>query len=241
LSLLPFRAEAELITGYSGNSAPTGGLVSSTVNFAVFNRTGGGGTDTWNTGYDKFDTTFRPGKGSEKTFDDKDRYLYLYQVTNDWPTGSPNRIPSTRITLGIWEITVKKWGWFSGLGLADSYGEVTSINFFGKARKRDDPAVASTGVTGGKVVPLGAGSYVTPVDVSISSDKLVGDFFGVAGMPTIAAQQRSVIFGFTCTSSPAFLFDISVSGNAKGHPPRGARGLSRRRLRCPRSRHRPPP
>jgi hypothetical protein len=69
----------------------------STLNFAVLNTTGGAGKDTWNTGYANSDSTFKPNTGSPMAVDTTASYLYLYQVTNDWPAGNANFISFTNL------------------------------------------------------------------------------------------------------------------------------------------------
>jgi hypothetical protein len=223
LCALPCRVEAGFIQGFSGNTAPTAGRVMSTVNFAVLDTAGGNGNDTWNTGFAQFDTTFKNGTGSPKALDTTAFYLYLYQVTNDFPAGNANFISFTTIPLGVPLASITSWGWFTGLGLSDAFGQVTSANFFGNTRTRGNPAVANTGVTTPSVVALANGSYVTPFDASVSNrpDKFSANW--VNGGNPIAAQQRSLIFGFTTDIAPR-LIPGTVSGRATGQPPTTATG-----------------
>jgi hypothetical protein len=223
VSTLPSRVEAGFLMNFSGNTAPTAGRVMSTVNFAVLDTAGGNGNDTWNTGYAQFDTTFKPGSGSPKGVDTTADFLYLYQVTNDWPAGNANFISFTTIPLVVPLASISSWGWFTGLGLSDSFGEVTSANFFGNVRTRGNPAVANTGVTQPSVVALANGSFVTPFDAVVSNrpDKFAANW--VSGGSPIAAQQRSLIIGFTTDIAPQFL-PVTVAGRATGQPPNNATG-----------------
>jgi hypothetical protein len=219
----PCRVEAGFIQAFSGNTAPTAGRVMSTVNFAVLDTAGGNGTDTWNTGYAQFDTTFKAGTGSPKNLDTTASYLYLYQVTNDFPAGNANFISFTTIPVGVPLASITSWGWFTGLGLSDAFGEVTSANFFGNTRTRGNPAAANTGVTNPSVVALANGTYVTPFDVTFPNrpDRFSADW--VDGGSPIAAQQRSLIFGFTTDLAPG-LVPGAVSGRAPNQLPNNATG-----------------
>ena len=153
---LSSEAKAGFIQAFSGNTAPTDGVrVMSTLNFAVLDTTGGAGTDTWGTGYANFDTAFMPGTGSPKAVDTTAEYLYLYQVTNDWPAGNANYISFTTIPLAVPLNDITSWGFFAGLGLSDAFGPVTSANFFGNTRtarqsggrqhRRDEPIGGGAG------------------------------------------------------------------------------------------------
>jgi len=218
VSTLPSGAKAGFIQAFSGNTAPTDGkLVMSTVNFAVLNTTGGAGNDTWKTGYANFDTAFKPepGQGGSPALDTKAKYLYLYQVTNDWPMNSPNFIVAATISLGVPMKDITSWGSFTGLGLSDSFGQVTTSNFFGTSRSPGNPAKASTGVASPSVVALAANSYTTPFSVDLTSvaNSLNAQFAGAH----LIAQARSDLFGFTSNDSPAFL-SVVDTGSSAGNP-----------------------
>jgi len=219
----PCRVEAGFIQAFSGNTAPTAGRVMSTVNFAVLDTAGGNGNDTWNTGYADFDTSFRFGTGSPRNLDTTASYLYLYQLTNDFAAGNANFIANTLIPIGIPVASITSWGTFTGLGLRDAFGEVTSANFFGNTRTRGNPAVANTGVMAPSVVALANGTYVTPFDVTIADrpNRFAADW--TSGGNPIAAQQRSVIFGFTSDVAPR-LVTGTITGRATGQLPNNATG-----------------
>jgi hypothetical protein len=206
---LPSRVEADFIQDFSGDTAPTGGMVTSTVNFAVLNTTGGKAGDTWGTQYAKFDTTFTPGSGSPMaSADTSAKYLYLYQVTNDSPgVGEPNIIPRVRLNLGVAVKDITSWGWWPGLGLSDAGGAITSGNFFGTSRARGNPAAHNAGVTSPSVVALTRGTYVDSSDILAASldGASLYSYWGLHGDPDLISQQRSGIYGFTTNAAPGFL------------------------------------
>ena len=122
-------ASAGIIHASSGNTQQTGvGLapvVDGTVNFAVFNKTGGSAGDVWNTGLAGFDAAFTQGTGSA-VLDTTVAYLYVYQIVNDGATAVA--ISAFSQQAGS---SVTSYGLWAGKGLSDGSGAVSAANPFG--------------------------------------------------------------------------------------------------------------
>jgi hypothetical protein len=222
LATLPLRAEGGFIQAFSGNTAPTDGVrVMSTLNFAVLDG-------SWDTDYNgALVKNFEAGGKSPIALDTSAEYLYLYQITNDWPNGNPNEIAHTILPLDVPTHDITSWGEFTGLGFSDFAGPVTSSNFFGNVRVRGNPAAASTGVTNPSIVALNAGTYVTPGSISVFySDFRKKAVFTANWVGTpIEAQQRSELFGFTTDYSPSMI-EMIMDGEAPNQLRSIAKGMA---------------
>jgi hypothetical protein len=226
-SSLPSRVEAGFIPNFCGNTAPDNtakdGLVLSTVNFAVLDTTGGGAFDTYGTkwGNLNFDTTFNAASGSPSTLNQGAEYLYLYQVSNDWPAISPNYITAVSIQLKVPQSDIKSWGWFPGMGLSNIAGPVTSDNEFGNKWTPGNPADADIGVSRPGITSPANESYLSPSSVSIDPRNRVFNIRWESG--TFIAEQVSSLIGFTTNDAPQLL-GVNVSGRATGQLPSIAAG-----------------
>ncbi len=233
------RAKAGYLRGASGNTAPTANNLMSTLDFAVLTNEGGK-LDTWrasDVANFNFDGTFTagsplPGQKAAPALDTSAGFLYLYEVNNDFAKGNGNTITRVSVPLPVPIADITSWGYFSALGLADFAGPVTSANFFGSTRVRGNPAVASLGVTDPNVVALAA-DYVTPTDVFVAKRGKDATFTATfRGKSLLAAQGRSVIFGFTSPDAPLGLLlgngkefvQAGISGVGADRTPGGARG-----------------
>jgi len=107
---LTASASAGSIAAFSGNTQPSKSPAdSATVNFAVFNRTGGAAGDSFGTGVSSFDSFFAAGTSSG-ALDTSASYLYLYQTVANGNT-------STGVfqnTVGVPQSLVSSFGSFTG-------------------------------------------------------------------------------------------------------------------------------
>jgi hypothetical protein len=206
-------ARAGFLLKFSGNTAPSNGDATGTINFAVLNRDGGTAKDPWMTGSDSITSAmaFQKGTGSP-ALDTDAQLLYLFQVTNDVPADSKFFMREVFQTLLTPVNEISSWGYWTGLGLSDASGEVTSANFFGTLRALGNPASASVGVNKPKVVGLTRATYQDPSNVKIS-DALKAMDVTLRGLP---GGGRTSIFGFTTNVGPDFAGDRIESAKVGG-------------------------
>jgi len=197
-------ASAGIITTHSGNTQQIGAgfapHMDGTVNFAVFNKTGGGGNDTWNTSFATFDTAaFSAGTGSG-ALDTSAAFLYVYQVVND---GTDTRAISA-IAQSVGN-SVTSWGSWATLGLFDGSGDVGSSNPFGTPSGfAATPASASVGANDGigSIVTLGTAG-TNPAAVTNSGGIFRAEWSN--NVPAnLASGISSSLIGFTSNLTPGF-------------------------------------
>jgi hypothetical protein len=218
---------AAIISNGSGNTNPGDLEIDGTINFAVYNRGLGSGTDTFGTGLSTFDTYFDqdlsgPGATSGG-FDVNANYLYLFQVVND---GSVNHaiVEAVIDTYG----SVTSWGVFEGLGFGDAQGKVgdtvtvgsnTFVNrlgndssAFGDPDTYSNNAIASiVMISDGKpgvntrrtVYPGGSSPGKFRMVFNDLDDGLIGG-------------ARTYLIGFTSNERPAFVTAAILGSSADG-------------------------
>lgn len=192
--LLAGTADAAPIAAFSGNTQPfkpasAGGPDGGTVNFAVYDRTGGTAGDPFGTGVAGLAGLFTPASSSPSaTLDTSAAYLYLFQTVANSPTGesvfqnSVGIVPSTRVT---------------------SAGEFTGTDFSGVVLGAPagfaNPSPASTGVA--PVILTGQAGLITPTTLTLGASSLLARYFVPA---ELLNGQQSILFGYTSNFVPTF-------------------------------------
>lgn len=199
-------AEANLLAGFAGNTQPTRvGFVDGTVNFAVYDRTGGGAGDSFHTGVASIDTAL-----GNAGFNVLSNYLYLYETANSG--GNANALAQNTVAVNPLNVT--------GYGtilyrFMDDGGVVTAANPFGAACAAGNPAVACIGVTTPSIVV--AAAFIPTVTLGASS--LIAAFLPSA--TGLVANNYTDLWGYTSNLAPAFGSTgiIDGGGSADGTVP----------------------
>jgi len=203
-------ARAAFIAADSGNTQPyhtvPGPGVGGTVNFAVFDRTGGTATDPFGTGISNFTSLFTAASGSS-AFDANAQFLYLYQTVNNGPSAGAFPISTNSV--------------FVNPTLVTSYGSFTGTKFsttvLGTPAGFSDP---STGQVPTSPVVLQSGQSGLTAPTVILGSTSFRALFG----PELAAGAQSVLYGYTSNSAPIFVNTGLIDGGttADGRAPSAA-------------------
>lgn len=243
----PSASQAGLILAgntQAGNLA-AGSTVRGTVNFAVFDKTGGSAGDTWGTGSAGFDAAFAAllGTGLPLGLDTTAPYLYLYQLTNESNVSGIGRFTIQSTTAGVASIT--SLGTWIDKGFADAGGNINGTvpiatvgNALGPANVVGD-YVLGDGVTllggagplaittqAGSIFSGGVGGPGTPLRIPFSADLdgisgVIGfQINSLAGTTKLAIGQTTTIVGFTSTQPISFDETNVIDGStARGTVP----------------------
>ncbi len=187
----PSRAEANFIGNFTGNTQPQHAItgVGGTINFAVYDTTGGGGTDPWNVGVN-LSALFTHGQGSATNLDTTAKYLYLFQTNNNGMNSSTIGIGSN--TVSIVSSSLTSFGSFAGTSF--------STGVLGTAAGFGDQSTASTGAT--PTVLTGQLGLDVPTSFTLNPSSLVANYspeLGGGSTPT-----ESVLWGYTSNYAPSF-------------------------------------
>jgi hypothetical protein len=203
-------ASAGIIHASSGNTQETGTgapgvtVVDGTVNFAVFNKTGGSAGDVWNTGLAGFDAAFTQGTGSA-VLDTTVGYLYVYQIVNDGATTVA--ISAFSQSTGN---SVTSYGLWAGKGLSDGSGAVSDSNPFGTPSGFASPGNSSTGNNDGIGTVVVNGSVGGPDTVTFD-----GTNFRANWAANLLGGASGSLIGFTSNLAPGqsvhTVFDTGTS------------------------------
>lgn len=223
---------------------PAGGLIRGTVNFAVFDKTGGAPGDTWGTGDPTFDASFAAllGTGLPLGLDTTAPFLYLYQLSNESNVSGIGRLTFQATTAGVASIT--SLGAFIGRGFNDAGGDINGTVPGATVGNAVGPVnVVGDYVIGDGVTPLGgsgpltittqpftfvgtAGGPGSDLRVPFSADlDAISGVIGIqlnslAGTPKLAVGQTTTIVGFTSTLPPSFDETNVIDGStARGTAP----------------------
>jgi MYXO-CTERM domain-containing protein len=207
------QSPAALMSLSSGHTSPQfdGGddpeEVDGTINFAVYDRTGGSAGDSFGIGAGS-DTWLTAGG-----FDVTESYLYLYQVVN---AGTPEEIDDLFVYTPNGYVT--SMGFLVGRGFIDADGVVSVTNPFGtNPAIYGDPAGAILGVSGGGITTITGG--VVPDSIGTGENVQGDDRFEVNFDPELEppANRVSVLVGFTSTHGPGLsVAEIRDGENAFG-------------------------
>ncbi len=197
LAMCVGAARASFVTGGAGNTQPYNASgASATIDFAVFNRTGGTAGDTFGTGTTNFNSFFATGVGSG-AFDTTAQFLYLYETVAIGPGSSSGVDVNT--------VAAKP-------GLVTSYGDFTGAEFstqvLGTPAGYANPSNASTD---GTPAILGGQTGLDAPFVFLGSTSLQAQFF-----TELASGQASTLWGYTSNSPMSFGSTAILSGSASG-------------------------
>ncbi len=182
-------AEASLIAGFDGNTQPTGANVDGTVNFAVYDRTGGVVGDSFNTGVAGIDASLAAA-GFIVTSD----FLFLYQTANS----GPETTAISQNTVAVKPAFVTGFGTI-GFGFTDNGGAVNVANPFGSPCAAGNPAGACIGVVNPGIAALG-GAFVPTLSLGASS--LIADM--APNTIGLVNGNFTQLWGYTSDVPPAF-------------------------------------
>jgi hypothetical protein len=183
-------ARAAYLASFSGNTQPyhnnvQGPGVGGTVNFAVYDTTGGSAGDTWGTGVANFNSLFTAAAGSG-ALDTTAKYLYVYQTVNNGPSAGSFPISVNAVLVNP--------------ALVTSYGTFTGSSFsatvLGSPAGFGNPAADTTGATPG--ITTGQSGLNAPT-VGLRTTSLVAIF-----SPEIAANSKSNLWAYTSNAAPIF-------------------------------------
>jgi hypothetical protein len=186
-ALIAGSAHAAAIAAFSGNTQPfnsTGEPIGGTINFAVYNRTGGTAGDTFGTGLAGFDALFTPG-ASSGALSTGSQFLYLYQTVNNGP--SSGSVPIFRNTVGVAPALVTSFGSFS----ATSFSTTILGTPAGFANTSPASTPATPGLVGGQT------GLNSPV-ITLGLSSLQATFFS-----ELTGGTKSLLWGFTSNTGPA--------------------------------------
>ncbi|HSV13276.1 MAG TPA: hypothetical protein VLI90_03405 [Tepidisphaeraceae bacterium] len=182
-AVLSSAAPAAVITGFSGNTQPShNGTDSATVNFAVFDRTGGTAGDTFDTGLSGFDSLFVAGSSSA-ALDTSAKYLYLYQTVANGDTNTP----VFQNTVGVVQPLVSSFGSFTGTKF--------STTVLGTPAGFGNTSPASVGAT---PVILSGQSGLTSGSISDGASSVKALY-----LTEVPVGGASTLWGYTSNYAPA--------------------------------------
>lgn len=187
LALSTGSISAASISAFSGNTQPSHSPapgVGGTVDFAVYNHTGGTAGDTFDTGFAGFNALFTAGVGSG-AFDTSAQYLYLFETVNNGPYSAS--FPISQNSVGVTGSRVTSFGGFTSLDF--------STKILGTAAGFAEPSGHSTGAT--PIIAATAGSSFPLVLDGSSSLKALFT-------TELNSGQESILWGYTSNYGPAF-------------------------------------
>lgn len=221
---------------------PAGSIVRGTVNFAVFDTTGGSAGDTWGVA-PGFDAAFAAllGTGLPLALDTTAPFLYLYQLSNESNVSGLGRFTVQSTPAGVASITsLGAWlgqGFSDGGGPADATVPAGTVgNALGPVNVVTDYVLADGPTLFGGPVGItaqpfifsgGAGGPGTPLRVPFSADLdgpsgVIGFQINniVGGTTKLGIGQTTVIVGFTSLLPPTFDETNVIDGStARGTVP----------------------
>jgi len=205
----PSRADAGFIAAFSGNTQPEHTpqpAVGGTINFAVYNTTGGTGSDPWNVGVN-MSALFVHGSTSAVNLDTTAKYLYLFQTYDNGPNASTVGISEN--TVGVNASYLTSFGSFAGTSF--------STPVLGTPAGFGDISPASTGAT--PIVLSGQGGLDVPTTFTLTSGSLIANYSPEIGGGS--APYESVLWGYTSNYAPNFVIGGLLDGGttADGYVP----------------------
>lgn len=203
-------AQAAFIAADSGNTQPyhtvPGPGVGGTVNFAVFDNTGGTSGDTFGTGISNFNSLFTAASGSA-AFDTTAKFLYLYQTVNNGP--SAGSFPISTNTVFVTPSLLSSYGTFTGTKF--------STTVLGTPAGFGDPSTGS--VPTSPVVLVSGQAGLSAPSLTLGSSSLRALY-----SPELVSGAMSILWGYTSNSAPVFAATGLIDGGttADGRAPAAA-------------------
>jgi hypothetical protein len=201
LCLLCAPANATILTTgaitWGGNTQPACACsgVDGTVDFAVYNKTGGTSMDPFGVG-GAIKSSFVSGTGSGP-LDASATYLYLFETVDN---GS-NTLPISSNSVGLASSSLAtSWGYFGGWAF--------TVQVVGTPAGFANNSPASTGAT--PSVSTQTGLY-TPSSLSVGPSSVIATY-----ATNIAAGGNSVLWGFTSNNPPVLTTTSIQDGGTSG-------------------------